>query len=111
MKFLMVLMLLAGGAVALFVTNPSQAEVDAEIQSQLSTRIDGLDTNVDQDPMIQLIFSTCKFGRSACASFIKSLLNVKYEDNILYSKITVSFSNEDPVQCYGALTRVICRGL
>ena len=52
MKFLMVLMLLAGGAVALFVTNPSQAEVYAEIQSQLLTRIDGLDTNVDQDPMI-----------------------------------------------------------
>lgn len=111
MKVITVLMLMAGLAVALFVTNPSQADVDAEIQSQLLTRIDGLDTNTDQDPVIQLIFTTCKFGRSACASFIQSLLNVKYEDKILYSNITVSFGNEDPVQCYGALTRVICRGL
>jgi hypothetical protein len=111
MKFFTVLVLLVGLFVALFVTNPSRAEVDAEIQSQLLTRIDGLDTNTDQDPVVQLIFTTCKFGRSACASFIQSLLNVEYEDKILFSKITVSFGNEDPVQCYGALTRVICLGL
>lgn len=111
MRILILLLLLIGLAVALVVTNPSRADVDAEIQSQLLTRIDGLDTNTDQDPVIQLIFTTCKFGRSACASFIQSLLNVSYEDQILFSKVTVSLGNEDPVSCYGALTRVICPGL
>lgn len=33
MNFFMMLILLVGVAVALFVTNPSQAEVDTEMQS------------------------------------------------------------------------------
>jgi hypothetical protein len=111
MKLLVLLLFLLGLFVTMFVTNPSRSDVDTEIQSQLLTRIDGLGTNTDQDPMVQLIFTTCKFGRSACASFIKSLMDVKYEDKILYSNVTVSFGNEEPVRCYGALTRVVCPSL
>jgi hypothetical protein len=111
MKYMIFILLLAGIAIAMVVTNPSRADVDVEIQNQLLTRIDDLDPGTNQDPVIQLIFSTCKFGRNACATFIKSLLSVKHEDKILYSKITVSLGNEEPQLCYGALTRVICPGL
>lgn len=111
MKFLAVLTLLLGVSIVMVVTNPNREDVDAEIESQLLTKIDDFDTNAVQDPVVQLITTTCKFGRSACASFIRSLLNATYEDKIIYSKITVKFGNEDPVQCYGAFTRVICPSL
>lgn len=111
MKILAVLVIVAGFGLALFISNPSRTDVDVEIQNQLLARIDGLEATADQDPVIQPIFTTCKFGHSACASFIKSLMNVSYENKTLYSKVTVSFGNEDPIQCYGALRRVICPGL
>ena len=111
MKFLIILLLLAGLAVAMVVTNSSRADVDAEVETQLLNSIDNLDTSDSQDPTIQLIFNACKLGRSACASFAKSLVSVKIEDKVLYSNITVSFGGGDPMQCYGALTKVICPDL
>jgi hypothetical protein len=111
MKLLSIVVVLVGLAIVMVMTNPSRADVDAEIEVQLLDSIDQLDTSANQDPTIKLIFEACKLGRSACASLASSLISVKMDNKVLYSDISVSFGGGDPIQCYGALTKVICPDL
>lgn len=108
MRAIIIALLFAGLAVALAVTNPSRADVDAEIQSQLVLNIDKLDTGADQDPAIKLVFNTCKISRSACAKLMQSFIKVDYQNRVVFSQVTLRFGNKDPIQCFGALSRVIC---
>ena len=58
-----------------------------------------------------VIVQACKLSRNACSSFLASFINVKYDDKALYSEITLTMGNKEPVTCYGLLTRVICPDL
>jgi hypothetical protein len=108
MRILITFLLLAGLAMGLVITNPSREDVDAEIQSQLMVQIDQFEANADQDPTIQLIVKTCKLSRSACANFISSFVEVGFEDKLIYSKVTLTLGNKEPVTCFGALSRLVC---
>lgn len=111
MRFLILIVLLLGLAAAMVITNPDRNDVDAEVEAQLLSSIDALDTSANQDPTVKLIFNTCKLSRNACVKVMKSLVSVTVDDKIVYSNITVQFGNEAPIQCYDALTRVICPDL
>ena len=111
MKFIIAVVVIVGLAIALFVTNPSRADVDAEIQSQMLVQIDAYEAADTEDPAIKLIVQACKISRNACSSFLASFINVKYDDKALYSEITLTMGNKEPVTCYGLLTRVICPDL
>lgn len=109
MKFKFILVVLVILAVAAFATNPSRADVEAEIEARLLSEIDAFDPASQNDPVLQLISGACQLGRNACAGFIRSLMDVQYEDRILYSAITVTFGNDVAKSCVGVLTRVLCR--
>ena len=109
MKFKLLLVALVIAALAALLTNPSQVDVEAEIETRLLAEIDGFDPASQDDPVLQLIAGACKLGRSACAGFIRSLMEVELDDRWVYSVITVRFGRDTAQSCVGLYSTVVCR--
>ena len=108
MKFRLFIVLVVVLALASLVTNPSQADVEAEIETRLLAKIDAYDPGTGSDPVLQLIAGACQLGRTACAGFIRSLMDVQMEDRWFYSAITIRFGRDQSKSCIGTFTKVPC---
>jgi hypothetical protein len=92
-----------------FVTNPSTADVEDVIEARLLSEIDGFDPSTQGEPALQLIAGACQLGRTACAGFIRSLMDVEHDNRYFYSAITVRFGRDVAQSCIGVFTQVLCR--
>lgn len=111
MRFLILIVLLSIAAGALFATSPTRAVFKAEIESKIASRIAEMDPNAAEDDVTRLLLTTCKLGEAGCARLIRSLMDVEFENRVLYSKARLQLGREDPITCYGVLNKVICPSL
>jgi len=111
MRFLILLVLLALGAMALFATNPNRVAFEQAIEEALVARIETLQSNEVEDGAMRLILTTCQLDRSGCAKILRSLMTIEMQDQYLFSTAQVRLGNGDPKTCYGLLNRAVCPDL
>lgn len=110
-RFLILLVLLAVLAGALFATAPNRDVVEQQIEENLIAQIDALEPADVQDEVTRLLLTTCKLGRSGCARLIRSLMDVQVENRWLYTVADLRLGQGEATRCYGLLNRVICPSL
>ncbi|WP_420010379.1 hypothetical protein [Tateyamaria sp.] len=98
-------------AAILFATNPTEADVGAQIEAQVLEQIDAANVDEIADPVESMLVATCKLGRRQCASLIRNLISVEYTDNVLFSQVSAQLGNGPATSCIGILTRLLCRDL
>ena len=103
-KFILGLLVAAG--IGAFATKPSQADLEAEIQSQLRAAIaaQSLDSN---DPAVVALTFACKAGAGTCANLIRAAMQVQYEDRVLYSVARMAFL-DTTATCIGVFGQFVC---
>ncbi|MGC9419623.1 MAG: hypothetical protein ACP5EN_11705 [Rhodovulum sp.] len=89
-------------------TKPTEADFEAAIEAQLLARIDAADPEASSDPVEALLTATCKMGREQCAQLIRAMMELDYEDRVLFSQARVSMGEAESATCYGVLTRIFC---
>ncbi|THH37162.1 hypothetical protein E4Z66_09550 [Aliishimia ponticola] len=111
MRALILVALLAIAAGALFATSPNRAMFEAQVEEQIVAQIEAMDPNDAEDEATRLLLTGCKFGASGCARLVRSLMDIRWEDRVLYSTATLRLGQGDPLRCYGLLNKIICPGL
>lgn len=109
MKFKLSVVVVIVLGLAALLTNPSQNEVEAQIEARLLAEIDAFDPGTQQEPVLHLIAGACQLGRSACAGFIRSLMDVQMDDRWFYSTIDIRFGRDHAQSCIGVFSKVVCR--
>lgn len=103
-------LVLAGGAVALWATKPSEAEVEEQLAATVKTRI--VNQKIDANDPVGAIFGIgCRFGLDECYRLLREGMTVDYEDKWLFATVAIEMREGERLQCYGALGQLYCPDL
>ncbi|MCF6444302.1 hypothetical protein [Nereida sp. MMG025] len=110
MKLIRTFILLAVIAGGLgYLTKPSEADVDAKISETIAQAIASGDVDAARDPALALVLLTCKSNQSTCAQILKSGIETRVDDRLVYTSVDVQgFGHR--ATCYGAFTQFFCPG-
>ncbi|MCI2400297.1 hypothetical protein [Aliiroseovarius subalbicans] len=105
-KFL--LGLIAAGLIALVATKPSEVDIEDLLHDRLKAEVEagaGLDP---EDPVQQLILGLCKSSGAGCINLIRQFIQVEYEGEIIYARVSASMPGGKSIKCIGAARQVFC---
>lgn len=95
------------GAIAAFATKPSEADVERMLKDQMISSINKTSVDPKRDLFGSLILFGCKFGPEPCYELLRQTMEVVYEDELLYAKISVH-ANERRMNCLGLFNQLRC---
>jgi hypothetical protein len=103
------IIILALGLVALaaYLTKPTRAEVDTQIDALLQQAIAAGELSDIADPAAVLMLVACKANAATCADIARAALTVDYTDAKLLARVRVEGFGKTTT-CYGAFTKLIC---
>lgn len=101
------LITLAVIAGVLFITKPSQADVEASIKEKIITDIKVAQVGKTDDFLSNFLTLTCKFDAESCYRLARAGLQVSYKDRLLFSVVGIN-SNGQKRNCVGAFKNLFC---
>ncbi|MBK1636969.1 hypothetical protein [Rhodovulum adriaticum] len=105
---LTLIVLVVGLALAAAFTKPTEPDFTAQLETWLMAQIDAAEIDSETDPARAALLAACKLGRSQCVQVLRAMIEVEYEDRVLYSRATVTTGRQDPAICYGLFTKIVC---
>ena len=108
MRLTLIFVLTLALAGALFMTKPTLADFEAEVQAQLAEEITQSDPDAMSDTALALVANACKAGPAFCASVIARMMQIEYTDNLVYAQARIQLGNREAARCFGILSRVLC---
>lgn len=105
-NLLAILFLLAVTCGAAILTKPSSEDFDETLRTLLMERVMASDLGSNESGMETLFLAGCKLSPSECFETIRALMDVRFEDQVLYTRADVR--GIDEFSCYGAFKTFWC---
>lgn len=105
-KFLAGMIVMA--AVAAYASNPSEQDAEAEMRAQLMTALANEQIEGKTGAETAALLG-CRLSPDTCYEFIRSGVEMTYEDRTLYSRLDLQ-GFDHSATCYGLYTRFFCPG-
>lgn len=96
-------------AVAAFLTKPGPEDVDAALRRALFERLFGEEIEEGRDILGNAALIGCRIDPQSCFDLLRAGLEVSYEDNFLFARVTVQGFGRR-ADCFGAFARFSCPG-
>lgn len=91
----------------LFVSKPSEAEVEAEIKTAIVADINAAQIDREGEFLSNLLTVTCKFDAESCYKIARAAMHVSYKDFLLLASIKIATGNRQR-NCVGAFKNLFC---
>jgi hypothetical protein len=95
-------------AVAAILTRPGPAEFDAMLDRIVRDRVANTDISSGGEALPTLALAACKLRPSDCVAIVREALDVRFDDGIFLTRVTVEGLGRT-MTCRGAFRRFVCQ--
>ena len=104
MKTIILLIAVAAGLGALFVTKPGASEIEARVADRIVSDIQNTGSS---DLASDILLMTCKANLGDCVRLIRATMEVRSEDRMLWQNVTIE-QGDRTSSCIAILNQLRC---